>query len=173
VDNLTLLAGQHQLRHQALESVPVACGGILTRRASFDVALSRFVAPKGQPQISTGQRPGRNASATRPLPCKGKTMPLSPSGASVRPASPRDRHIAVAPRLSRPFRARNYCDFLPIPLNSPRSSERCPGLICLGPFGARSRMRNIKTRKRGSPRVNRGISKPPSLAGRVRIVLRW
>jgi len=44
---------------------------ILTRSASFDVALFCLFAPKGQSQISPGQRPG-NTSITRAPALKGR-----------------------------------------------------------------------------------------------------
>jgi hypothetical protein len=99
------------------------CTGFLTEARLTSLALfvvAQFsIAPKGQRQISLGQRP-RGRDEPRNIALKGRNM---------------------AGRLLRPFRAIILCfsrkfRFFP---------GRCPGLICSAPVGQETKRRNIKT----------------------------
>jgi hypothetical protein len=116
----------------SLESRPTPA-----RRASFEVALL-FPAPQGPQQISPGQRPGNPGTIPIGKALKGRNKQRL-KAAIARSETP--RRTPAMERKVRPFQGMGHHVF--------QIPGRCPGLICCGPFGAKSNMRNFKTRQRG------------------------
>jgi hypothetical protein len=139
VENSTLLADQRQLRHRAPGSFPVDCGGgILTRRASLDVAHVRSYREGGRPQMSPGDRSVGNRhrrGATRQPPGAGRGSPdpaLSAGRGSPDPAPLPDRQvsgavdIAAAQRGKRPALGAGLPTPPPLPDSQVSSAHRRP-----------------------------------------------
>jgi hypothetical protein len=137
VENSTLLADQRQLRHHAPGSFPVACGGgILTRRASLDVAHVRSYREGGRPQMSPGDRSvgsRHRRGATRQPPGAGRGSPdpaLSGAGrGSPDPAPLPDRQVSGAVGITAGQRGKRPALGAGLPTPPPCPTARSPALI--------------------------------------------
>jgi hypothetical protein len=125
VENSTLLADQRQLRHHAPGSFPVACGGgILTRRASLDVAHVRSYREGGRPQMSPGDRSvgsRHRRGATRQPPGAGR--------GSRDPAPLPDRQVSGAVGIAAGQRGNRPALGAGLPTPPPCPTARSPALI--------------------------------------------
>ena len=98
--------------------------------ASFDVARFLVPAPKGRQQFSPGQRPGYEISKLSHALCKGGTT-SDPSALRAHPLGTRNRMRDTEARSAVSL-FRGWGDHVCLTFPG-----RCPGLHCLGPFGAR------------------------------------
>jgi hypothetical protein len=121
-------------------------GAIPARRAGFAVAL--FGVPKGQPHTSPGQRPGNEAVVERnPSPERAEQS----NGRRYLNSSSRTCSFSYT-GMFRPFRARAFWE-------ASTNPGRCPGLVCCGPFRAKSQTaQHQKAPARGG--LLRGYERP-------------
>ncbi len=117
------------------------CQCFVTRSVSFEVGLRGFSAPKGQPYISPGQRPGSMETPKRESPERAE----------------QDFDIVVPP-----FQGWNIMGAL-----GPRAAlvakRHCalPWAFLFGPFGAKLwKSRNFKTYASGHEALHQSISRP-------------
>jgi hypothetical protein len=143
VENSTLLADQRQLRHRAPGSFAVDCGGgILTRRASLDVAHVRSCREGGRPQMSPGDRSVGNRhrrGATRQPPGAGRGSlsagrgspdpALSAGRGSPDPAPLPDRQVSGAVGIAAGQRGNRPALGAGLPTPPPCPTARSPALI--------------------------------------------
>ena len=139
----------------------------LTRRASFDVALLSS-APKGHSQISPGHRPGDEpVNHASPSPERAQQRHWVPAGPLIGWVFHEHCDIARGgPSIVAPFQGWRMVE-IPLPQGVAYSPRAMPWADLSGPFRARSKMRNTKTRERGSPVSTR---RRDALGGRVGLV---